>query len=764
MDRPVPNDAMGHAAPHTDEDRAAPRAGEHHAAPHTGRHHTAPYGSEISELLARMTLDEKLGQLQQLAWAADTGPGDDQAHLVGRAARAGRLGSVLNLHGARATNDLQRVAVEESRLGIPLVFGMDVVHGFRTTFPISLAQAASFDPDIAEQEARISAEEARSAGVHWAFSPMMDVTAEPRWGRISESCGEDPCLTAAFATAKIRGYQGAGAGRIPRDRMAACAKHFVGYGAVEGGREYNTVDVSESRLRNLHLPPFRAAVEAGVTTVMAAFNTVSGVPAHANARTLTDILKRDWGFGGVVVSDWTGVAELVPHGFAADPAHAARLALGAGVDMEMVSTCFADHGARLLADGRLTADRLDDAVARVLRLKFRLGLFDNPYTDERTEITAPSAHARRAARAAAARSMVLLKNERGALPLPRDVASIAVVGPFAESTDLNGAWAGPGADAFPAVTMADGIRHAVPGAKIRCAKGVDPEGKDTSGTAAAVAAAEVSDVTVVVVGEPAALSGEGGSRSAVGLPGEQDRLVAAIAGTGRPCVVVLTCGRPLALGDWLDAVPAVLVAWHPGLEAGHALADVLFGAVDPGARLPVSFPRTTGQIPIAYNHENTGRPCGPGPQPPRYGSRYLDLDHGPRFPFGHGLGYTTFELGRPTVDTTALTAQALLEGATVTASVTVTNTGARAGDEVVQLYIHDPVASLVQPVRRLRAFRRIHLPAGRSTTVTFTLGAEDFGFWTNCPEGEFLVEPGDIHIHLSTGSRTTTTGCTLTVK
>ncbi|MFC9916451.1 glycoside hydrolase family 3 N-terminal domain-containing protein [Streptomyces sp. NPDC127197] len=731
-----------------------------------------PYESEINALLARMTLEEKLGQLQQLAWTGDTGPGEGQARLIESAAREGRLGSVLNLHGARRTNDLQRIAVEESRLGIPLVFGLDVIHGFWTTFPISLAQAASFDPDIARLDAEVSAREARSNGVHWAFSPMMDVTREPRWGRVSESSGEDPYLTAAFAAAKVRGYEGEGGGPIASDRMAACAKHFVAYGAVEGGREYNTVDVSESRLRALHLPPFRAAVDAGVATVMAAFNTLSGIPAHANAHALTDILKRDWDFDGVVVSDWAGVAELIPHGFAADPADAARLALNAGIDMEMVSTCIADRGEELLANGHISAERLDDAVARILRLKFRLGLFEHPYTDERAEISAPSAETRRSAREAAARSMVLLKNDSRSvsrdrlLPLSPDITSIAVVGPFADSTDLHGAWAGPGADAFPAVTVTEGIRLAVPGAKIGYAKGVESEGggEATPGIAEAVAAAEASDVTVIVVGEPAGLSGEGGSRSDIGLPGEQGELIEAIARTGRPFVVVLTCGRPLALGPWLASAPAVLVAWHPGLEAGHAIADVLFGAVNPGGKLPASFPRTTGQVPIHYNHENTGRPCGPDHQDPRYGARYLDLDHGPEFPFGHGLSYTTFAFGEPTLTTFTLSAGELLDGATVEVSVTVRNTGDRDGDEVVQLYVHDPVASLVQPVRRLRGFQRVSLAAGQSTTVRFTLGAEDIGFWTNAPEGEFVIEQGDIHVYVANSSQAEVPMRTLTIK
>ncbi|MFD0689177.1 glycoside hydrolase family 3 N-terminal domain-containing protein [Actinomadura fibrosa] len=707
-----------------------------------------------------MSLAEKLGQLQQFAWTGDTGPGQGQAAQVRDMARAGRLGSVLNVYGAALTNELQRVAVEESRLGIPLVFGLDVVHGFLTTFPIPLAQAASFDTGVAERDTEVSAREARSSGVHWVFSPMMDVARDPRWGRISESFGEDPYLTAVFAAAKVRGYQGPDGAAIPPGKVAACAKHFAAYGAVEGGREYNTVDLSESRLRAVHLPPFRAAVDAGAATVMAAFTAMNGVPAHGDRRALTGVLKDGWGFSGPVVSDWTGVAELVAHGFAADARDAARLALGAGVDMEMVSTCFADHAERLLADGRLARERLDDAVARVLRLKFRLGLFERPYCDGHGEVTISSAGDRRAARRAAGRCMVLLKND-GLLPLVGG-RSIALVGPFAESQDLHGAWAGPGAGRFPAVTVAQGVREAAGGAEVVCARGVDPEGRDVSGVPAAVAAVEAADAAVVVVGEPSHLSGEGGSRSDLGLPGAQDALVAAVAATGRPFAVVLVCGRPLALGPWLDAASAVLVAWHPGAEGGRAVADVLFGDVDPSGRLPVSFPRVTGQVPVHYDHESTGRPCEPGRSNPRYGSRYLDLENGPRFAFGHGLSYTTFRYGEPSLDVPAVSAEEIRAGATVEASVRVTNTGEREGDEVVQLYVHDRVASLVQPVRRLRGFRRITLPVGGSTTVRFTLGADDLGFWTNAAGGEFLVEPGETDVYLGGGS-SAPGRCTLTV-
>ncbi|MER6053121.1 beta-glucosidase BglX [Streptomyces sp. NPDC001793] len=709
-----------------------------------------PYDRQVAALLARMTTDEKLGQLQQLPWAYDTGPGGPGTRAVEEAARRGKLGSVLSIFGARTCNRLQRIAVEESRLGIPLLFGLDVIHGFWTTFPIPLAQAASFDPRVAARDAEISAREARSNGVHWTFAPMMDVTHEPRWGRIAEGNGEDPYLTAAFAAAKVRGYQGE---RLAdADRIAACAKHFVAYGGAEGGRDYNTVDVSESRLRNLHLPPFRAAVDSGVATVMASFNTIAGVPAHANPHTLTDVLRREWGFDGMVVSDWNGVQELVPHGVAEDGADAARLALGAGVDMEMTSITLVTHGRRLLREGRISARRLDEAVARVLRLKYALGLFAHPYADEGKAIGEPSAEARAAARDAASRSMVLLKNDRGVLPLRAKTGSIAVVGPFADSPDLLGTWVmPPAARKFPAGTVLDAVRQAAPRSTVRYARGVDPQGGDTGGIPAAVAAATASEVTVVVVGEPPALSGEAAARSDIGLPGAQERLVEAIAGTGRPFAVVLVNGRPLTLGDWLARTPAVLVAWHPGIEAGHAIADVLFGRADPGGKLPVSFPRSVGQIPIHYNHENTGRPYDPDD---KYTSKYLDLPDGPQFPFGHGLSYTTFRTGAPEVSTDRIAASALRRGETVEVATTVTNTGSRTGDEVVQLYLHDRAASIAQPVRRLRGFRRVTLPPGTTRTVTFRLTADDLGFWTNAPHGDFRLERGTFDLYVGTSSTT----------
>lgn len=698
----------------------------------------------MRKLLARMTVEEKFGQLQQLTWNPDTGPGEGQNEAATEAAAEGRLGSVLNITGAKECNELQRYAVEESRLGIPLIFGLDVIHGFLTTFPVPLAQGASFDPDVVTRDAEVSAREAASWGVHWTFAPMADVSHEPRWGRIAEGSGEDPYLTAQLTAAKVRGYQGED--YAADGRLAACVKHFVGYGFPEGGRDYNTVDISERRLRDMALPPFKAAVDAGVATVMASFNTVNGVPAHANRHTLSAILHEEFGFDGFVVGDYNGVQELIPHGVAADGADAARLALGAGVDMEMVSTTYADNGKALLESGQIEMERLDDAVTRILRVKTRLGLFEKPYTDEDGEIAEPTASARRHARETAAACAVLLKNEEHTLPFGKDTSSLAVIGPLGDDTqELHGTWAGPGARKFPAVSVLEGVKKAVPDAKVTFARGCDVTGDDTGGFAKAVAAVQASDAAVVVVGEKASHSGEAAVRSDITLPGVQEELIRRIAKTGKPFAVVVLAGRPLVLSGVVKQAPAILNAWHPGLEGGNAVADVLFGKVNPGGKLPTTYPRAVGQLAVYYGHENTGRPYNPDD---KYTSKYLDLPHGPLFPFGHGLSYTTFGFSGLELSEKSVSARAVREGgAKVEVKVKVENTGRRAGDEVVQLYIRDKVASIAQPVRRLRGFERITLKPGESRTVAFELGADDLGFHTNDPKGELLVEPGEFEIY-----------------
>jgi beta-glucosidase len=693
----------------------------------------------VEALLGKMTLAEKLGQLQLLGNEAD----------ARTALATGQLGGVFSVVGAAKLNALQHLAVERTRLRIPLIFGLDVIHGYTTNFPIPLAQGSSFDPAVAGADAAVSAKEARRSGIHWTYAPMMDVTHEPRWGRIAEGYGEDPYLATKLAVSKVRGYQGDD--YSSPDRLAACAKHFVAYGGAEGGRDYNTVDVSLQRLHNFYLPPFKASVEAGVATVMASFNTISGVPAHGNGYVLHDVLKGAYGFRGFVVSDYTGVQELILHGLAGDGADAAAAALPAGVDMEMVSTNYVQYGERLLNERRITRDQIDDAVRRILLVKFKLGLFERPYVDEAGEVKAPSAAALAQARQVAGRCMVLLKNDGPVLPLAKTVGSVAVVGPLGTATyDLNGTWSGlgTGAATTPPVTVVDGIKAAAPGAAVTFTAGCTVDGADTSGFAAAQQAARAADVTVVVVGETAAMSGEAAARSTIDLPGVQQQLVAAIKETGKPFVVVLVNGRPLTIPYLHDNAPAVLEAWAPGVQGGHAIADVLFGTVNPGGKLPVSFPRAVGQIPIYYNHENTGRPADPAN---KYTSKYLDLESGPLYEFGFGLSYTTFRIDGLRLSDTRLSSR----GGRLQVSAKVTNTGGRAGDEVVQLYLRDPVATIVQPVRRLRGFQRVTLAAGASTTVTFILTPDDVGFYDNA--AKFRVEPGKIEVYVGSSSAATLT-------
>ena len=691
--------------------------------------------ARVTALLKRMTFAEKLGQLQLINL-----PDLAKQSLAGTTP----CGGVFSVVGAATLNELQKIAVEQTRLGIPLIFGLDVIHGYTTNFPIPLAQASSFDPGVATTDATISAREARRSGINWTYSPMMDVTHEPRWGRIAEGDGEDPYLASQMAVAKVRAYQGDD--YASPDKVAACAKHYVAYGGTEGGRDYNTVDVSIQELHNHYLPPFKASVEAGVATVMAAFNTVAGVPAHANQYTLRQILKDAYGFDGFVVSDYTGIQELIMHGVAGNGADAAAAGINGGVDMEMVSTNYVDFGRQLLTQGRITTAEIDDAVRRILRIKFELGLFAKPYVDEKGEVTSVSTSARAAARKTGGRSMVLLKNDNAVLPLEKS-AKVAVVGPLAKATyDLNGTWSGLGAGAgtTPPVTVVDGLTAA--GASVTYALGCDVDSTDTSGFAAAVAAAKASDVVVLAAGESAAMSGEASARSDIDLPGVQQQLLAALVATGKPVVVVLFNGRPLTLQSTHDTAAAILEAWAPGVEAGNAVADVLYGKVNPGGKLPVSFPRAVGQIPIYYNHLNTGRPADPNN---KYTSKYLDLPSGPLYTFGFGLSYTTFTITNLRSSSKRLSRR----DGRIEVKADVKNTGRVAEDEVVQLYIHDPVASTAQPVRRLRGFSRVTLNPGQTKTVTFTVGTDDVGFYD--AQAKFVVETGEITVYVGNSSDAT---------
>src|ERR1051325_11278330 len=552
---------------------------------------TSSVEERVNALLARMTLEEKLGQLQQLDGEANGNFRPEHLDLI----RKGLLGSTLNVRGAQRTNELQRVAMNESRLKIPVLFGFDVIHGYRTIFPIPLGEAASFDPSLAERSAAVAAQEANNLGVRWTFAPMLDIARDPRWGRITEGAGEDPFVGAAFARARVRGFQGQDYGAP--DKILACAKHWVAYGAAEGGRDYNTTDLSEQTLREIYFPPFKAAVDAGVGTLMSSFNAINGVPASANHFTLRKVLRDEWKFDGFVVSDYTSVQELINHGLAADGKDAARLALNAGVDMEMVSRLYNQNGAALLKEGQLTQQIIDESVRRILRVKFRLGLFDHPYADEARESSVVFSTANQsAAREIAGRTMVLLKNDRNTLPLSKNVNSIALIGPLADSQkDMIGAWSGDG-KASDAVTLLQGIKSKVGSqVKINYAKGCDVTGDNTNGFAEAVNAAKTSDVVIMAIGEAAEMSGEASSRSLLDLPGRQLDLVKAVQAAGKPVVIVLMNGRPLTISWLAENTPAILETWFAGTQAGNTIADVLFGDVNPGGKLPVTFPRSLGQ-------------------------------------------------------------------------------------------------------------------------------------------------------------------------
>jgi len=692
----------------------------------------------VNALLAQMTLEEKLGQLQQLDGEGNGNFRPEHLELI----RKGLLGSTLNVRGAQRTNQVQRVAMNESRLKIPVLFGFDVIHGYRTIFPIPLGEAASWDPSLAERSTAVAAQEANNVGVRWTFAPMVDIARDPRWGRITEGAGEDPYLGAAFARARVRGFQGND--YSAPDKVLACAKHWVAYGAAEGGRDYNTTDLSENTLREIYFPPFKAAVDAGVGTLMSSFNAINGVPASANAFTLTKVLRDEWKFDGFVVSDYTAVRELINHGLVGNEQDAAAAALNAGVEMEMVSRSYNTFGPKLLEQKRLSMATIDEAVRRILRIKFRLGLFDNPYTDEARE---PNALLRpesiRLAREIAGRSMVLLKNDRETLPLNKSVSSIAVIGPLADDRRAPlGWWAGDGKEENTVTPLA-GIRAKVSSqTKVGYAKGCEVKDDSTAGFQEAVNLAKGSDVAIVFVGETADMVGEAASRSSLDLPGRQLELVQAIHGTGKPTIVVLVNGRPLSIGWIVNNAPAILESWMGGTESGNAIADILFGDVNPGAKLPVTFPRTVGQVPIYYNHMNTGRP----PEAEnRYTSKYLDAPWTPLFPFGFGLSYTNFK-----ITNLQLSAPPIQADGTLTVSVDVENVGKRAGDEVVQLYIRDVVATMTRPVKELKGFQRVTLQPGEKRRVTFVLDREQLGFWNR--EMRYVVEPGEFRVMVGSSS------------
>ena len=686
----------------------------------------------VDSLVAMMTLEEKAGQLNQLSGLADpTGPGGAEAG-VGQIRRA-EVGSLFNVVGADTTRKLQQLAVTQSRLHIPLIFGLDVIHGFRTTFPVPLGEAASWNPGLARESAHIAATEAAAAGIMWTFAPMVDIARDARWGRIVEGAGEDPFLGSAFAMARVRGFQGSDL-RAPTS-IVATAKHFAAYGAAEAGRDYNVADISELTLRDVYLPPFHAAVCAGVQTLMSSFNEIDGIPAHANRMLITQILRNEWGFNGMVVSDWTGIGELLNHGIGADTADVGKAAIDAGVDMDMVSEVYRKALPGLVRSGRIPQGEVDEAVKRVLRLKYRLGLFSDPYrgisaAGEQQAMVTPANRA--AARETARQSIVLLRNDGGVLPLKKTLATVAVIGALGADTGATiGNWGGMGRPA-DAVSVLDGIRRALPGGSVLYAQGASPRSSDTSGIAAAVATAKRANAVILVVGETPDMSAEAGSRATIDLPGAQMQLVRAIHATGVPTVVVLMNGRPLALQELDSIMPAIVETWFLGIEHGNATADVLFGDYNPGGKLPVTFPRVTGQEPIYYAHKNTGRPSS---DTEHYTSRYIDVSYTPLYPFGHGLSYTTFTTSAPRPSATTMR-----PGDTLQVEIDVTNTGTVAGDAVVQLYLRDDVGSVTRPVRQLRGFSRVALRPGEKRTLRFPIVARDLAF--HDASMRFVAEPG----------------------
>ena len=720
--------------------------------------------SRVDAILKGMTLQEKVGQLVQYSAGQPTGPGTGRSDYEDMIAH-GQIGSLFNVVDPHQINAYQRIATEKSRLHIPILFGLDVIHGFKTEFPIPLGLASTWDPEIVEKASRVAATEAAADGIRWTFSPMVDIARDARWGRMAEGAGEDPFLGSAMAAAYVRGYQGA---RLDApDSIAACAKHYVGYGAAEAGRDYNTTEITEHTLRQYYLPPFHAAVEAGVASVMSAFNALGGMPSSANPFTLKQVLRKEWAFRGLVVSDWNAVGELIPQGVAINEQAAARKAFLAGVDMDMVSSLYHDNLEKIVSSGQATTAELDEAVRRVLRVKLALGLFDHPFVDE---AAAPKAlyhpESLALAQSAAERSFVLLKNADGptgkpVLPLANGNQNIAVIGPLGEDSSFpDGAPAGSGPRTGLTASIAQraGLAHVSRFKGCGILDGTDQE------IAEAVAGAQKSDLVVMAVGESPEMSGEAASRAHLGLPGRQEELVEAIVHTGKPVVLILFSGRPLTLPWAFEHVPAVIAAWLPGIEGGPALARTLFGDVNPSGKLVVSWPRSVGQEPLYYNHLNTGRPPGdvdltkpPGDIVSRYVSRYIDEQNTPQFPFGYGGSYTTFSYGSTTISTKKLSAAQLNKNlntpetaAAVIAETTVTNTGSQAANEVVELYIRLQGTSVAEPVRALKGFQTIAIAPGESKQVKFELKPEAFAIWND--RNQFAAEPAKVTVWISPDS------------
>ncbi|WP_408007634.1 glycoside hydrolase family 3 N-terminal domain-containing protein [Pseudalkalibacillus sp. A8] len=705
----------------------------------------------LSTLLHEMTLDEKIAQLTQLATPFFKGA-SDQGQITGPMAELGitedvvqNSGSVLGASGAKVTKNIQQAHLKENRLGIPLLFMSDIIHGYKTIFPVPLAIGCSWDLDLAEQSAAIAAKEAAVSGVHVTFSPMVDLVRDPRWGRVMESTGEDPFLNSEFARAFVRGYQG---DDLSNDhvRVAACVKHFAAYGAAEGGRDYNTVDMSERQLREYYLPAYKAALDEGCEMVMTAFNILDGIPATGNKKLMRDLLRDEWNFDGVLISDWGAVKELIPHGVAADEKEAAHQAFSAGVDIEMMTPCYVHNGKALIEENILDEALVDEAVLRILELKQKLGLFDNPYrgADEELEkeIVFSSSH-RHAARELAAKSSVLLKND-GILPLKKE-QNVALIGPFAEHDDLLGPWSWKGSKE-DAVKISVGLLEKIGSAQLSVTKGSDVKTTSQAQIDEAMEAAENADVIVLALGEHSEMSGEAGSRADIRLPQAQLDLIKALKSLEKPMVAVLFNGRPLDLHGVVDQTNAVLEAWYPGSEAGSAVADLLYGDSNPSGRLTMSFPYSIGQVPVYYNHYNTGRPKDAPDAQVRYVSQYLDIPNEPLFPFGFGLSYTTFSYSDVT-----LSDNVLKEDEPITLTVDVTNTGEMKGEEVVQLYVRDVAGEVVRPMKELKGFEKVSLEPGETKQVTFTLNEEQLRYYHS--DLSFKSDTGEFIAYIGPNSR-----------
>jgi beta-glucosidase len=703
--------------------------------------------AKVDSVLSLMTIDEKIGQINQISGrGAITGPLGPEDEYYVEDIKAGKIGSMLNVVGAETTRKVQEISMKETRLKIPLLFGFDVIHGYKTVLPMPLGEAASWNPQLIEKTSRMAAVEASATGIHWTFAPMVDICRDPRWGRIMEGHGEDPYLGSLYAKAKVHGFQGDDLSK--NNTIAACVKHFAAYGAAIGGRDYDGVELSERTLMEVYLPPYKAAVDAGAVTVMASFNDLNGIPATANKWLFQKVLREDWGFKGMVVSDYMGITEMINHRFAKDTTDAAYLAFSAGVQMDMMGRAYVKKMKSLIQSGQISMDQLDNSVRDILKVKFQLGLFDDPYLycneDREKKMTLTPEH-RELAREAARQSMVLLKNEKNILPLSKNLRTIAVIGPLAnDANDMMSSWAFKG-DEKDVVTLLSGIKSKVSNnTQILFAKGCDIQSDSKAGYSEALAIAAKAEVVIMALGESRMMSGEGLSRADIGLPGLQKDLLKEMIKLNKPTILVLYNGRPLTLSWENENLSTILEAWLPGTEGGNAIADVLFGDYNPAGKLTISFPYSVGQIPIYYAHKSTGRPAK---ENQRYTSKYSDIPIDPLYPFGYGLSYSNFEYSKPKLNSTTMTA----DGG-ITVSVDVTNTSKVDGEEVVQMYIEDLFASVTLPVKQLRGFEKRLIKAGQTETIQFKITVEDLKFYDQ--NMNFIAEPGQFKVFAGTNSGT----------